>query len=125
MNRLKVAVVHPRLGAGGSEARALWALQALRTEFEMSLITCGPVDLERLNALYGTALAPQDFRHRRVPLPPGINGHRFTALQGHILQRYCQRAAAEFDAMISTYNPMSFGVPAIQCIADFSFVPEL
>ena len=30
MKRRKVAVVHPRLGSGGSEARALWLLQALR-----------------------------------------------------------------------------------------------
>jgi glycosyltransferase involved in cell wall biosynthesis len=83
------------------------------------------VDLKRLNALYGTALDPGDFRHLRVPLPPGITGHRFTALQGHILQRYCQRVASQFDVLISAYNPVNFGVPAIQCIADFSFVPEL
>lgn len=124
MNRKKVAVVHPRLGSGGSEARALWSLQALRSEYDVSLITCGSVDLRRLNAYYGTALAPEDFRLLRVPLPPGVTAHRFNALQGHILQRYCQRVAPQFDAMISSYNPVDFGAPAIQCIADFSFVPE-
>jgi glycosyltransferase involved in cell wall biosynthesis len=122
--RAKVAVVHPRLGSGGSEARALWALQALRADFDLSLITCGPVDLDRLNVYYGTSLVPADFRVMRVPLPPGVTANRFNALQGHILQRYCQRVARQFDAIIATYNPLSFGVPAIQCIADFSFVPE-
>lgn len=124
MKRKKVAVVHPRFLSGGSEARALWSLQALRSEYDMSLITCGRVDLKRLNAYYGTSLVPEDFRLLRVSLPPGVTAHRFNALQGHILQRYCQRVAPQFDVMISAYNPVNFGVPGIQCIADFCFMPE-
>jgi len=119
-----VAVVHIRLGWGGSEAGALWALQALRPRYDVSLITCGPVDLPRLNEYYGTALNSGDFTLLRVPLPPGLKAGRFDALQGHILQRYCQRVASRFDVMISSYNPLNFGVPGIQFVSDFSFVPE-
>ena len=124
MCKAKVGIVHPRLGSGGSEARALWALEALSHEYEVSLITAGPVDLPQLNEYYGTTLQPGDFDLVHAPMPPGLRGGRFAALQGHIFQRYCQRVAGRFDVMISAYNPCNFGVPGIQCIADFSFVPE-
>lgn len=102
----------------------MWLLQALRADYDVSLITCGPVDLQRLNGYYGTVLAPEDFRLLRVCLPPGVTEHRFNMLQGHILQRYCQRVARRFEVMISAYNPLGFGVRGIQCIADFCFMPE-
>jgi glycosyltransferase involved in cell wall biosynthesis len=101
-------------------------LQALRQEYDVSLITCGPVDLARLNVYYGTRLQPRDFTvHRvRLPLGIGVKGRRLAAVQGHVLQRYCQHIARQFDVMISAYNPCSFGVPAIQFVSDFAFVPE-
>jgi glycosyltransferase involved in cell wall biosynthesis len=123
VGQAKVALVHIRLGWGGSEAVALWALQALRPHYDVSLITCGPVDLPRLNEYYGTALNSGDFTLLRI-LPPGLKAGRFDALQAHILQRYCQRVASRFDVMISSYNPLNFGVPGIHFVSDFSFVPE-
>jgi glycosyltransferase involved in cell wall biosynthesis len=122
MVRAKVAIVHPRLGFGGSEARALWTLEALKGKYGVSLITDGDVDLPRLNECYGTNLKRTDFSILRVPLPIGLRRTtRFAALRGHFIQRFCQRVAPRFDLMISTYNPCDFGVRGIQCIADFSF----
>ena len=40
------------------------------------------------------------------------------------MDRYCRRIAPEFDLLINTYGPCDFGVPAVQCIADFSFADE-
>ena len=122
MVRAKVAIVHPRLGFGGSEARALWTLDALKDEYGVSLITDGDVDLLHLNECYGAKLERTDFSILRVPLPIGLrNTRRFAALRGLLIQRFCQRVAPRFDLMISTYNPCDFGVRGIQCIADFSF----
>jgi len=122
VSRARITIVHPRLGWGGSEARALWALEALKDEYDISLITDGDVDLPRLNACYGTNLERTDFSIFRVPLPIGLRRTtRLAALRGHLIQRFCQRLAPRFDLMISTYNPCDFGVRGIQCIADFSF----
>lgn len=81
MVRPKVTIVHSRLGGGGSEAGALWALDALKDEYGVSLITDGGVDLTRLNECYGTKLE----RSRAV--------HRFSVEH---FQRGLRGAVAEF-----------------------------
>ena len=58
--RARIAIVHPCLGFGGSEARALWTLEALKDKYGVSLITDGDVDLPRLNEYYGTMLRTGD-----------------------------------------------------------------
>ena len=74
--KVKVAVVHPGLGFGGSEAPALWTLEALKKDYDLTLISLRDVDLERLNAYYGTSLAPGDFSTQRAPLPGGYGTRR-------------------------------------------------
>ena len=124
MKRKRIAITYPHFGSGGSEARALWALQALGRDYDVSLITFGPVNLSRLNEYYGTTLQSADFSLLRVPLPPGLEGSKLSVLKSRFFQRYCRRVAPQFDLMISAYNPCDFGMPGIQCIADFSFLPE-
>ncbi len=124
LKRKRIGIAYPRFGFGGSEARALWALQALCPDYDVSLITYGPVDLSRLNQYYGTTLQEGVFKLLRVPLPPGLVAGKLRLLQMRFLQRYCKRVAPQFDLMISACNPYDFGVPGIQCIADFSFLPE-
>lgn len=121
----KIAIVHPHLDAGGSEAVVLWTIEALKHEYDVTLISMGDVDLARLNAYYGTRLAPGDFSTRRAPLPWGLrDASQFAALKGRFLQRFVRRVAPEFDLLISGYGPMDFGKRGIQLIADFSFVEE-
>ena len=121
----KVAVAHPCLGSGGSEIGTLQAISALKRNFDVTLITGGPVDLDRLNRYYGTSLRADEFSIRTVPMPLGLRrSAQFAGLRGAFYQRYLQQVAPEFDLMISAYNVCDFGVPGIQLIADFSFVRE-
>ncbi len=123
--RVKVAIVHPRLGFGGSESPALWTVEALKSDYDVTVISTGEADLDRLNSYYGTSLAPHDFVHRSVRLPAGLRStEKFAGLKGRFLLRYVRRVAPEFDVLISSYGPMDFGKPGIQMIADFSFVEE-
>jgi glycosyltransferase involved in cell wall biosynthesis len=125
MRRPKVAIVHPKLGFGGSETRALWLLEALKRDYDVCLITGGKVDLLRLNEYYGTRLSPQEFSIREVRMPLGLQGTaKFAGLRRAFLQRYLKRVSLEFDVMISGYNPCDFGIRGIQCIGDFAFVRE-
>lgn len=117
----RVAVVHPGLvPGGGSEACAMWTVQALRPDHDVALVTTGRPDLAALDRSCGTALAGTGLEVLAVAPPPGTR-KRFDALRGFRLARYCRRLAPEFDLMISTYNVMDFGRPGIQRIADFSF----
>jgi glycosyltransferase involved in cell wall biosynthesis len=123
--QVKAAIVHPQLCSGGSEARALWGIEALRRDFDVTLITGGIVDLDRLNAYYGTRLDPKEFSIRTVNMPFGLHrSSKFAGLRGAFLQRYLRRVSGQFDVMVSAYNACDFGRPGIQFIADFSFVSE-
>jgi glycosyltransferase involved in cell wall biosynthesis len=113
------------LGFGGSEAPALWTIEALKQDHEVTLISMGDIDLERLNAYYGTSLASGDFSAQRVQLPMGLrHTAMFAGWKGRFLQRYVRRVAPKFDVLISSYGPMDFGKPGLQMIADFSFVDD-
>jgi glycosyltransferase involved in cell wall biosynthesis len=117
----RVAVVHPLLVAGGgSEAVALRAIEALQDDHRVTLITMGRPDLRAMNANYGTEIDLARLETRSLSIPLGLRT-RFDALRGFRLARYCRRHARDFDAMISAYNVMDFGVPGIQVIADLFF----
>ena len=126
MQRLKIALIHPQLGWGGSEAVALWALAALKDDYDVSLITSGIVDIQGINKFYGTSLNPSDFSILQVPLPLGLRKTtKFAALRWCFIQRFCQRIAPNFDLMISGYNPCAFGVKGIQLVADLEALPTI
>ncbi len=121
----RVAVVHPQLlPGGGSEVCAMWTLQALAGEYRVTLITMGRPDLEALDRSCGTAVRASGIEVRALPIPLGLR-RRFDAFRGARLERYCRRHAGDYEAMISAYNPMDFGLPGIQLVADFSFDDDL
>jgi glycosyltransferase involved in cell wall biosynthesis len=123
--RPRIAVVCPRLdGGGGAESKAFWTAEALKSDYRVSLITMGAVDLPHLNEFYGTAIAPGEVQIIAIPIPPPLR-NRFDALRGYRLARFCKKKASEFDVMISCYNVMDFGRRGIQFIADVSFDDRL
>lgn len=124
--RIKIGICHPRLGRGGSESRAMWAIEALKDDYDVSLITAGDVNLKRLNKFYGTQIKAKEVRIRRAPGYRLLNCFKSAdAFRGAVYQRFCQKVAHDFDVLISTYNLCDVGVPAIQCIADFSWDEEI
>jgi len=126
MQHPRVAVIHPQLGYGGSETGALWTVEALKRDHDVTLITGGKVDLPGLNAYYGTDLRPGEFTIHEARLPLGLHRTpKFAGLRGALFTRECRRLAPRFDAITSHYNPCDLGVPVIQFVADFSFVPKL
>lgn len=119
-------VAHPWMARGGSEATAMWTLQALQDDYEITFVTAAPVDWENLNRAYGTAVKPDRIRLLRGPALPTVHSAlRFAHLQVRYFERFCHRIAPEFDLCVSAYNPIHFGRPAIQLIGDFSFSEEM
>jgi glycosyltransferase involved in cell wall biosynthesis len=117
----RVAILHPELrGGAGSEAAAVWLAQALEDIARVTLASMGPVDLERLNGIYGTNLSLARIETVSIPIPR-VLARRFDALRGYRLGRWAKENAAGFDLAVSSYNVMDFGKRGIQIIADFSF----
>jgi glycosyltransferase involved in cell wall biosynthesis len=124
--RARVAVMHPQLRHGGSETGALWTTEALKRDYDVSLITGGPVDLARLNQYYGTNLGAGEVTIHEVRMPLGLErSSKFAGLRGALFARACRGLALRFDVATWHYNPCDLGVPVIQFVADFSFAPEL
>lgn len=126
MPQPKVAIVHPRLGFTGSEAKVLWTAEALKDRYDVTLISGGPTDLCCLNAYYGTNLKPGEVSILRAPMPPGLrDSARFAGLRWGFTDRFCRQVAPRFDLMINGYGPADFGSRGMQYIADFGFDAEL
>ena len=118
---MRILDAHPGLGSGGSEARVMWGIKALRGVGEVFVATGRPFDLDRLNHHCETSVRPDDFHP--VVTPQWLRrlvGHT-DALRGAAFGRYLRGMARDADVCISAYNVMDFGKPAIQFIADFSF----
>jgi len=121
-----VAVIHPSLWWGGSEPCALWAVEALKDQFEVTLITSSEVDLDQLNRYYGTHLQAHELRVIRIPVPVPFKWVKgFFMLRYFRLARYCRKNSSRFQVMFSSYNPMDFGKRGIQYILDPHFNQEL
>jgi len=104
----------------------MWGIEALKDCYDVSLITTGEVNLDRLNQYYGTNVQPHRITVLRVPLPSFIlKMAGGDALRGALYGRFCRKVANQFDVLISTYNFCDFGVPAIHCLADFSWDEEI
>ena len=119
----RVLVVHPYVApAGGSNAVAAWALQALREEFEVNLATLRPVDIDGVNRSFGTSLRQSDFHtfpapsHYRFLLrairnPGALLDCQLTARRAQNLDR-----GRQFDVLLSTHNEVDFGRRGIQYV---------
>ena len=120
----KVAIVHGLLdaGNGGSEARAIWAVEALKDDFAVSLVAPGFISLDRLNEAYGTAITRGQVRMCSLPIPRILTCKRApSALRGAFASRALRSVIQQHDILISTYNFSNFGRPGIHCVADFSW----
>lgn len=121
----KILVVHPQLvPRGGSEACAVWIIQALKNEYDVSLLSMGKIELDKLNQFYGTSIKNGDIKIISVPTPR-LFKNRFDVLRSYRISRYCKRISPKFDIVISAYNVMDFGKKGIQFIGDFSFDDDL
>lgn len=123
--RQKVVIGHPRLGRGGSEERVMWLIEALKRDYDVTLVTTGGWDLEELNGYYGTNVQADEVKVRIAPVPMWARGFNAAALRGSCFQRFARQIAGEYDVRISAYNPTDWGLPAVHFIADFSWHQEI
>ena len=124
-SRQKVVIGHPHLGHGGSEARVMWLIEALKRDFDVTVITTGGWDLPALNNYYGSQVGEDEVTVRIAPFPILARSLNAAALRGACFQRFARQIAGEFDVRISAYNTTDWGLPAIQFIADFSWHREI
>ena len=112
---------------GGDISVVAWALQALKADWDVTILCLENPDFDALNSIYGTSLHAADFRIILLPavyrwiceLDPDPQSIQPLAL----LNRACQKIAAEFDVVLSCDKEMEFGCPGIQYI-HFPYLAE-
>lgn len=116
-----ILVVHCLIEPHGGACGVLcWTLEALRQNFQVTLLTWHPVDLPSLNRYFGTSLQPGDFAVRYIhpaircffeldPDPGSIQKSCY-------LMRVCKRVRSDFDLVLGCDNESDFGEPALQYV---------
>jgi len=113
------------MGRGGSEAVVMWGAEALKRDFDVSIVTTSAIDLVAMNSFYGTAVREEEVKLRQLPIPRILLRIRSgAAIRGALFERAIRRVASEYDVLFRAYNPCDCGVPAIHLL-DLSCDEEL
>ncbi|MDF1825991.1 MAG: glycosyltransferase family 4 protein [Verrucomicrobiales bacterium] len=124
--RPRLLITHPWMGRGGSEATAMWTLEAFQDDYEITFLTASEMNWSELNEAFGTKVDPDRITFIQAPRLPTVDGPlRLSYLQVRYFERFCRKFAPLVDCCISTYNPVQFGRPAMQLIGDFSFSEKM
>jgi glycosyltransferase involved in cell wall biosynthesis len=113
----RLAVVHPELKDGGGEGVCFWTIEALQSQYDVTLITSRAVDVAKVNEFYGTALHSGAFTLVQPPLLSFLRTAKgFWLAKQHLMIRHIKRLGSGYDLMISTANEMDLGSPGVQYI---------
>jgi glycosyltransferase involved in cell wall biosynthesis len=119
--RPSIAIAHAAFLGGGGEAVTLWGIQAVARDYDVTLITLLPIDLDAIDSFYGTSLNSEKFRVVAIMQPNTVtrkmssSGWLFT-LRQQFLSRHVRRVSGAFDLVVSTFNEMDIGRPGVQYI---------
>ena len=122
----KIAIIHQQAYGleriGGAEMVCLWALEALKKEYDVTLIVpyvgVFMQKSEALNAQYGTTFVDGEFSIKTFPRHTLLQKilTRIWAFRTYYFIRKVRQDAKNYDLMFSTFNEMDFGKPGLQYI---------
>lgn len=120
--RRRVLVVQPWLQPpGGGPSVAVWALEALKADHDLHVLTWVPVDIDAINRFYGTSLHEHDLKATCLAAP--VLRHLIDAMPGRLallkrafLLRAAKKSAPDFDVVFTAADEADFGVPGIQYV---------
>jgi glycosyltransferase involved in cell wall biosynthesis len=118
-----LAIFYPIFAGGGAEAVTLWLIDALQADYNISLFTLIPIDLEALNQFYGTRITHDlTVRHcfaaKIAPMLRWIVANSGIARKFfyHYNIRFFKQHSCQYDVAISGYNAMDLGCLGIQYV---------
>ncbi|MEM3136824.1 MAG: glycosyltransferase family 4 protein [Candidatus Nitrosotenuis sp.] len=111
----RIAVVNPVFYLGGSEAVAVWTIEALKHDYDVTFITTEETNWSEINEFFGTNIRETEVRKVTIPTPfiPHLKGF---LLKLHLAQRYYKKNKREYDLAIATRGEMDLGERGIQYI---------
>lgn len=103
---------------GGGHAVAAWMLEALKSSYDVTILTWRPADLTRINEVFGTSLELRQFKWiypRFVPRKVVETIPDDSDLQKLIwLLRICKQIQSRYDVLLTADSEVDFGRAGIQ-----------
>jgi glycosyltransferase involved in cell wall biosynthesis len=119
--RPRLLFVQPSLQPpGGGNGVAAWMLQALKDDYEVTVYTWWPVDVDAINRFWGTSIRAGDFHATRVPTglrrlvdaPP----LPLAMLRTAVMLNAVRRRVSDFDIAVTANNEADFGTVGVQYV---------
>ncbi len=119
-----IGIYHPYFLGGGAETVALWILEALKEQYDITLFTYADLDWENLNLMYGTSLNKDSVKVRSLFPCWGLkpcnffisNFKQFRQLAIHQTLAFMKKYSQDYDLVFSTYNGADLAKSGMQYI---------
>jgi len=103
---------------GGGSCVTAWALEALKQDWQVTILCASYPDFEGANKHFGTGLCEEDFTIWQLPFPlrhlDKLDPDPFSAQRLAWLMRFCQARCHVYDVVVSTDDEIDFGRPGVQ-----------
>lgn len=121
LKRPRLLLAQPSLQPpGGGNAVAVWLIEALKHDHDITLYAWQPVNFDEINRYAGSSLHGHDIEVRLIPRAlywtRKVLRLEAALWQRYILLRYVRRVIDEFDLVISVNNEIDAGRRAVQYI---------
>lgn len=121
VNRRRVLIVQPSLQPpGGGNGVAAWVLQALVRDYDVTVLSWSPVEVEPINRFFGTHLEKAQFKTIVVPwhwrVVPDHLPVPATLVKLSLMMRFTRRVSQGFDVVFGIFNEIDYGRKGIQYI---------
>jgi glycosyltransferase involved in cell wall biosynthesis len=121
----KILIGYPYWGRGGAEVATMWLIEALKNDFEVSLITRGGFDLDELNQVSSTQLKSGEFKMIQLPFHHLLSQTKGGLIWQGVYYRMCRIYARQFDLCITASRTINWGKPAVHILSDVEWNEEL
>jgi glycosyltransferase involved in cell wall biosynthesis len=121
-SKQKILVWQPYFMGGGAEAVALWILEALRKDYDVTLITLSDISFPWLDSMYFTHLSKTNIKLEtqlkkwmRLPAYFLISQNKIARMFFIYWSiRFLKRRSSHYDIVFSAFNALDMGVAGIQ-----------
>lgn len=105
---------------GGANTVIAWTLQALRDDWDITILCVDPPDFEGVDRHYGTELSGSEFKYVRLPLfvrhLDKFDKDPFTVQRSIWSMRKCQAISHKYDAVFGGEDEWDFGRSGVQYV---------
>ena len=116
----RILMLQPTIRPAGDNVVFLWMVEALKKNYDITLLTWRSIDFSSINRFYGTGLSPTDIKVCTVPallrsliecIPDPWNFQKNSTLM-----QWCKFINRSYDIVISAYSECDFGTKGIQYV---------